>query len=185
MKIVAIVGSLRKESYNRKIANLIKERYDNQLNKLDIEILSLNDVVLFNEDIEENPPEGVKIFKEKIKKSDGILVVTQEYNHTIPGVLKNALDWCSRVERVILNKPTFIVGSSNGNVGTARCQGDLRKVLNCPGLAALTLPGNHVLIERVQDKFDESEKFTDERTINRLDKVVDNYIDWAKTIKQL
>lgn len=183
MKIVTIVGSLRKDSYNRKIADFIKERYDDKLNKLDIEILSLNDVVLFDEDIEEHPPEGVRIFKEKVKNSDGVLFVTPEYNHSIPGVLKNALDWCSRVERVMLDKPTFIVGASNGNVGTARCQGDLRKVLNCPGLAALTLPGNHVLIEKVQDKFDESGNFTDERTIKYLDKIVDNYIDWAKTIK--
>lgn len=183
MKIVAIVGSLRKESYNCKIANFIKERYDDKLNKLDIEILSLNDIVLFDEDIEKDPPEGVKDFKEKIKYSDGVLFVTPEYNHSIPGALKNALDWCSRVERVMLDKPVFIVGASNGNVGTARCQGELRKVLNCPGIAALTLPGNHVLIENVQDKFDEFGNFTDERTIKYLDKVVDNYIEWAKTVK--
>lgn len=180
MKIVAIVGSLRKESYNRKVANFIQSRYKD---KLDIEILSLNDVVLFDEDIEENPPEGVKIFKEKIKNSDGILFVTPEYNHSIPGVLKNAIDWCSRVERVMLNKPTFIVGASNGNVGTARCQGDLRKVLNCPGIAAITLPGNLVLIENVQDKFSESGEFADERTIDYLDKVVDNYIEWSNNLK--
>lgn len=179
MKIVAIVGSLRKDSYNRKVANFIKERYKD---KLDIEILLLNDIALFNEDIEENPPEGVKLFKEKVKNSDGVLFVTPEYNHSIPGVLKNALDWCSRVERVMVDKPTFIVGASNGNVGTARCQGDLRRVLDCPGIAALTIPGNLVLIETVQDKFDDEGKFTDERTIKYLDKIVDNYIDWAKTL---
>lgn len=179
MKIVAIVGSLRKDSYNLKVANFIKERYKD---KLDIEILLLNDIVLFNEDIEENPPEEVKVFKEKIKNSDGILFVTPEYNHSIPGVLKNALDWCSRVERVMVGKPTFIVGASNGSIGTARCQGDLRRVLDCPGIAALTIPGNLVLIETIQDKFDDEVKFTDERTIKHLDKVVDNYINWAKTL---
>ena len=99
MKIVAIVGSLRKDSYNMKIANFIKSRYKG---KLDIEILKLNDLPLFDEDIEENPPESVNIFKEKIKASDGILFVTPEYNHSIPGVLKNALDWFSRVEQVIV-----------------------------------------------------------------------------------
>lgn len=177
MKIVAIVGSLRKESYNRMVAEFMKDRYKG---KLDMEILLLNDLPVFNEDIEDNPPQTVLDFKNKIKNSEGVLFVTPEYNHSIPGGLKNALDWCSRPERVMKDKATFIVGASNGNIGTARSQADLRKVLNCPGLAALTLPGNHVLIGTVQDKFDKDGKFIDERTIKRLDSVVDNYIEWAK-----
>ncbi len=180
MKIAAIVGSLRKDSYNKKIAYFMKEKFKD---KLDIEILSIDNLALFNFDNEDNPPKEVTDFKEKIKNSDGILIVTPEYNHSIPGGLKNALDWCSRVERVMLNKPAFIVGASNGNVGTARCQIDLRKVLNCPGVAALTLPGNQVLIDNVQDKFDENGNFNDERTINYLDKIVDNYLEWAKKVK--
>lgn len=180
VKIVAIVGSLRKESYNRKVAEFIKENFKD---KLDIEILLLNDLPVFNQDIEDNLPQEVIDFKEKIKNSDGVLFSTPEYNHSIPGGLKNALDWCSRPDRVLVGKPTFIVGSSNGKVGTARCQAELRKVLNCPGLAGLNLPGNHVLIETVQDKFDENGIFNDERTIKRLDKVIDNYIEWAGKMK--
>lgn len=179
MNIVAIVGSLRKESYNRKVALFIKERYKGKLN---IEILYLNDLVLFNQDIEENPPQEVLDFKEKIKRSDGVLFVTPEYNHSIPGGLKNALDWCSRVDRVLAGKPTFIVGASDGNVGTTRCQAELRKVLNCPGVAALNLPGNLFLLPNIQDKFDEDGNFNDERSTKYLDKVVDNYIEWAKKV---
>lgn len=180
MKIVAIVGSLRKESYNRKIANFIKDRYKD---KLEVEILLLDDVALFNEDIEENPPEGVKEFKEKIKESEGILFATPEYNYSIPGVLKNAIDWCSRVERVMADKPTFIVGAATGNIGTARCQIDLRKVLNSSGVSALNLPGNYVLIENAEEKFNEAGEFIDEKSIERLDKVVDNFIDWDQKVK--
>ncbi|OLS03608.1 NADPH-dependent FMN reductase [Tissierella creatinophila] len=180
MKIIIIVGSLRKESYNRKVAHFIKERYKD---KLEMEILLLNDLPVFNEDIEENPPNPVKEFKEKIKQSEGVLFSTPEYNHSIPGGLKNALDWCSRGDRVLSKKPTFIVGSSSGDIGTARCQSDLRKVLDCPGVAALNLPGNHVLIGNIQDKFDQNGKFNDDTTIKRLDKVLDNYIDWVKKIK--
>lgn len=180
MNIVAIVGSLRKESYNKRIALFIKEKYKG---KLDIEILYLNDLVVFNEDIEENPPQPILDFKEKIKKSDGVLFVTPEYNHSIPGGLKNALDWCSRVDRVLVNKPTFIAGASNGNVGTARCQSELRKILNSPGIAALNLPGNLFLLENIQDKFDEDGKFNDERSIKYLDKVVDHFIEWTKKVK--
>lgn len=180
MKIVIIVGSLRKESYNRKVAYFIKERYKD---KLDMEILLLNDLPVFDEDIEENPPKAVKEFREKIKESEGVLFSTPEYNHSIPGGLKNALDWCSRGDRVLAHKPTLIVGASSGDIGTARCQIDLRKVLDSPGVAALNLPGNHVLIGNVQDKLDEDGQFIDERTINRIDKVLDNFIDWVKSIK--
>lgn len=181
MKIAIIVGSLRKESYNRKVADFIKERYKD---KLDIEILLLNDLPIFNEDIEENPPKSVNEFKEKIKASDGVIFSTPEYNYSIPGALKNALDWCSRVDRVLAHKPTFIVGASSGDIGTARCQIDLRKVLNCPGVAALNLPGNQILIGTIQEKFNENGKFNDDRTIKRLDKVLVNYIDWVKKMKQ-
>lgn len=180
MKIVAIVGSLREESYNKKIAIFLKDRYRGNL---DIEILPIYNLPLFNEDIEESPPISVKEFKAKVKDSEGVLFVTPEYNHSIPGVLKNALDWCSRVERVMLNKPTFIVGASNGNVGTARCQAHLRQVLNSGGISAIDLPGNQILIENVQDKFDEAGNFTDERSIKYIDKVVDNYIKWAEKIR--
>lgn len=180
MKIVAIVGSLRKDSYNKKIAEFIKDRFKE---KLEVEIILLNDLPMFNQDIEKNPPQEVKDFKRKIKSADGVLFVTPEYNHSIPGVLKNALDWCSREDRVLSNKPTFIVGASDGNVGTARCQGDLRKVLNGPGVATLNLPGNLVLIGNVDEKFNESGEFTDKRTTKRLDSVVDNFIQWVKKVK--
>ncbi|TJX64089.1 NAD(P)H-dependent oxidoreductase [Soehngenia saccharolytica] len=175
MDIVAIVGSLRKESYNLKIAKFMKERYKDKLN---IEILT-PDLPIFNEDIENNPPIEVVNFKDKIKKAEGVLIVSPEYNHSIPGGLKNALDWCSRVDRVLSKKPVFIVGASNGNVGTARSQMDLRTVLNSPGLNSYVLPANLVLIPNVQNLFNESGELIDERTIKYLDKVVDNFVDWS------
>lgn len=180
MNIVTIVGSLRQDSFNRKVALFMQERYRGKLN---MEILYLNELPIFNEDIEKDPPQVVKEFKRKIKESEGVLIVSPEYNHSIPGGLKNALDWCSRVDRVMVNKPIFMVGASNGNIGTARMQGQLHQILNAPGLAALTLPGNHVLIPNVQDDFDENGNYINQRTIKYLDKVVENYIAWAEKIK--
>lgn len=176
MDIVAIVGSLRKDSYNKRLAYFMKERYKDKLN---IEVLTLNDIPPFNEDIEEDPPQSVKEFKEKIKKSDGILFVTPEYNHSIPGVLKNALDWCSRVERVMKDKPSFIVGASNGTIGTARCQSHLRQVLNTGGIAVKNLPTSEMLVKTVQDQFD-GDILTNETTIKYLDRTVDKFIKWAE-----
>ena len=175
MRVVAIVGSIRKDSYNKRIANFMKDRYKG---KLDIEILLLNDIPIFNEDIEEDPPQVVKDFKSKIKESQGVLFVSPEYNHSIPGVLKNALDWCSRVDRVMANKVSFIIGASNGNIGTARGQAHLRLVLNSGGVALNNLPGNEILIRNVQDKFD-GDNLIDETTIKYLDRTVDRFIKWA------
>ena len=176
MNIVAIVGSLRKDSYNKRLAYFMKERYEGKLN---IDVLLLNDIPPFNEDIEENPPHPVKEFKDKIKNSDGILFVTPEYNHSIPGVLKNALDWCSRVERVMADKPSFIVGASNGSIGTARCQSHLRQVLNTGGIGVKNLPTNEMLVKTVQDQF-EGNRLTSETTIKYLDRSVDRFLEWSK-----
>lgn len=180
MKIAVIVGSLREKSFNRRIAEFIKQRYEGEH---EMEVIRLNDLPLFNEDFEKDPPQSVMEFKEKIKKSDAVLIVSPEYNHSIPGGMKNALDWCSRVDRVFVNKPVMIMGASNGNVGTARSQSEIRQVLNAPGLSALVLPGNHLLIANVQDHFDENGNFVDERTIKYLDKVIDNLVKWAEKIK--
>ncbi|WFA08102.1 NADPH-dependent FMN reductase [Tissierella sp. Yu-01] len=180
MDIAVIVGSLRKESYNKKIAEFIIERYKDNVN---MEIIPIDKLPLFNEDLESNPPIEVKEFKRRIKESYGVIFVTPEYNHSIPGGLKNALDWCSRVDRVLVNKPVFIIGASNGNVGTARCQSHLTQILNSPGVMALNLPSTHVLIPNVQEYFDEENKFIDKRTIKYLDKVVAKFMQWIEKLK--
>jgi len=180
MKIVAIVGSISEKSNNKKLAQFMKERYKD---KIEIEILSLKDIPMYSEDNELDPPSVVKEIKNKIKASDGILIVTPEYNHSIPGVLKNALDWFSRVDRVMVDKPTMIVGASMGTLGTVKAQIHLRQILNSGGVAALTLPGNEVLIGSIQDKMNDKGNLTDESTIKFLDKVVVNFLEWADKVK--
>jgi NAD(P)H-dependent FMN reductase len=180
MKIAIIIGSLRKKSYNKRIAEFIKERHSANH---EIELLRLNDLPLFNEDIEKDPPTAVKEFKNAIKKSDSVIIVSPEYNHSIPGGMKNALDWCSREERVFVDKPVLVMGASNGNVGTARGQSHLKQVLNAPGLSAMVLPGNHVLIPNVQDSFDDEGKYIDEKTIKYIDGVIEKLVIWTEKIK--
>lgn len=180
MNVAVIVGSLRKESYNKKVANFMVERYKDKLN---LEIVAIDKLPFYNEDIELDPPTEVLDFKKRIKESEGVLFVTPEYNHSIPGGLKNAIDWCSRVDRVLVNKPIFIIGASNGNVGTARCQSHLTQILNSPGVMAQNLPSTHVLISNVQEHFDEVGDFIDERTIKYLDKVVIRFMQWIEKSK--
>lgn len=180
MKIVALVGSMSKESNNRKIVNFMKERYKEQL---EIEILPIEKLPMYNQDIEEDAPEIVEKLRIKIKESDGILFATPEYNHSISSVLKNAIDWFSRVERVMINKPSMIIGATLGNLGTVRAQVHLRQILNSGGVATLNLPGNEVFISNVHEKLDEDGNLVDEPTIEYLDKVVKNFIDWIKKVK--
>ncbi len=103
MKVVAIVGSIRKDSYNLKLAKYIQKRYRDCL---DIEILTVGDLPHYDQDTELNPPEVVTVFKRKVAHADAVLWITPEYNYSIPGVLKNAIDWLSRVEKVMFGKPS-------------------------------------------------------------------------------
>ncbi len=179
MKIVALVGSMSKESNNRKVAEFMKDRYKEDL---DIEILPIEKLPMYNQDIELDPPEIVIELREKIRKSDGILFLTPEYNHSIPAVLKNAIDWFSRVEMVMINKPSMVVGATLGNLGTVRAQVHLRQILNSGAVATLNLPGNEVFISSIHEKLDETGKLVDESTIEYLDEVVKNFIDWVNKV---
>jgi chromate reductase len=179
-KVVALVGSVRKESYNLKIVEFIKARYKNVL---DIEILNIKELPYFDQDLELDPPSVVKHFKKAVADADAVLIGTPEYNHSVPGVLKNAIDWLSRVDKVMIKKPTMIVGATTGMLGTIRAQMHLRQIL--ASVSASVLPGNEVLINFVDKKLDNSGNLTDESTVSFLDKVVSEFFDWINKVDQL
>jgi len=176
MKIAILVGSIRKESLNMKLANTIKDRY---MNKFNTEILDIRNLPYYDQDIETTPPESVKDFKQKVKEADGIIIITPEYNWSIPGVLKNALDWLSRVDQVLIGKPTMTAGVSPGLMGTIRAQLHLREILAAPGVQAKLLKpaGNEVLINLAASKFDEiTGELVDKVTLKFLDEVIERFI---------
>lgn len=175
MKIVALVGSNRKNSYNLKLAQYVQKKYKDQL---DVEILSLNDIPFYNQDHEASPPASVKELAQKVADADAVLWVTPEYNYSIPGVLKNAIDWLSRGERVLVGKPSWIMGASMGVLGTVRAQQHLRDILFSPGVSSPLLPGNEVYVGVVHEKIDEAGNLHDEATQLFLDVVVNNFVKW-------
>lgn len=179
MKIVAIVGSIRKDSYNLKLVKYIQKRYQD---RFELEILNLRELPFYDQDIEMDPPEVVKNFKQKVASSDAVLWVTPEYNGTIPGVLGNAIDWLSRVDKVMIGKPSWIVGASMGNLGTVKAQLHLRDILFAAGISSPLLPGNEVYVGAVHEKLDETGELTHEPTVQFLDTVVDHFIDWITRI---
>lgn len=181
MKIVAIVGSLRRDSYNLQLAKTIQERYKD---KFHLDIADIRVLPYFNEDDEQHPPTVVNTFKRQIAETDGVLIVTPEYNWSVPGVLKNALDWLSRGERVLMNKPMMTAGVSPVTFGTVRAQLHLRQILSAPGISARVLPpgGNEILVNFAKQKFDAG-RLTDESTLTFIDEVMQKFIDWIQQNK--
>lgn len=173
-----IVGSLRKESYNMKVANYIVKNYSDKAN---FEIVDIKDFPLFNQDLEDDVPKAVLKARKIIKEKDGIIFVSPEHNHTVPGVMQNALDWFSRDDYVMMKKPYMLIGASDGSIGTARMQGHLRQSLNSGAFQMYGLP-KEFLLARIQDNIDEDGNLTNEYTIKKLGKTIDDFIKFTKTI---
>ncbi len=175
MRVAAIVGSIRKESLNKKLAEFIKTRY---ADKFELDIVPLHDIPMYNQDTENEPPQAVIDFKARVKAADAVLWVTPEYNSTVPGVLVNAIDWMSRVDKVLIGKPSIVMGASMGNLGTVKAQMHLRNILFAGGVASPVLIGNEVYIGAAHTKFDAAGNLTDENTIKFLDAVIANFMAW-------
>ncbi|MCM3654135.1 NADPH-dependent FMN reductase [Metabacillus litoralis] len=170
-----ICGSLRKNSYNRIIAKSLTELDDSH----QFRWIEINDLPLFNEDLEISVPETVTSFKSAIQDVDGIIIVSPEYNSGIPGVLKNALDWASRPREsaVLSRKPVGLIGATPGGLGTAFAQMQIRQILEA--MQVHVLPFQKVLISQVHKKIDSDQKvLTDEQTKRYLQQYSHQFIHW-------
>lgn len=178
MNIVAIVGSLRKESFNKQLINTIEKRYSHLFK---LELADIGILPHYNEDDEHTPSEEVKRFKKQIADADAVIISTPEYNWSVPGVLQNALDWTSRVDRPLVGKPVLPMGVSQGVLGTVRGQLHLRQVLMSMGVNAKIMPpaGNEIFIGAAGQKFADG-TLTDETTLQFLDQVVEKFVAFAK-----
>ncbi|WP_214482008.1 NADPH-dependent FMN reductase [Bacillus sp. SM2101] len=177
-KILGFAGSLRKESYNRA---LLQEAIRLSPQQMEINIFDLSDIPMFNEDLEKNgDPSIVTKFKKAIQESDGLLIVTPEYNGAVPGVLKNALDWASRggKEAPLLKKPIAIMGGTPGRAGTAQAQAQLRQILTSTRSLVMVEP--QVLISGVHNLFNEQGELVDERTSQYVERLVHSFDKWIK-----
>ncbi|GIP37145.1 FMN reductase [Paenibacillus sp. J31TS4] len=175
MRVAAIIGSNREHSFNRMLVDYIAKTYREQL---DVEIADIRELPFYNQDHEASPPASVLQFREQIAEADAVLWATPEYNYSIPGVLKNAIDWLSRGDKVLVGKPSWIVGASMGTLGSVRAQGHLRDILFSPGVSSPLLPGNEVYVGQVHEKFDAEGRLLHEPTAAFLDIVVSNFLTW-------
>ncbi|MCL6642164.1 MAG: NAD(P)H-dependent oxidoreductase [Candidatus Bipolaricaulota bacterium] len=175
MKILGISGSLRKQSYNTAALRAAGELLPAGAT---LELFDLSSIPLYNEDIEPFP-HPVRAFRAAIAQSDALLIATPEYNHSISGVLKNALDWASCTpDPPCENKPVAIFGVSTGRFGTLRAQLHLREI--CAALEMLVLPKPELFITHAREKFDAHGQLIERETRERLRALLEALIAWAR-----
>ncbi|HSE15873.1 MAG TPA: NAD(P)H-dependent oxidoreductase [Pyrinomonadaceae bacterium] len=181
VRILGIAGSLRRESYNRAALRAATQLVPEGAT---IDVFELDDIPGFNQDNEQNPPAKVAELKRRIREADAILFVTPEYNYSIPGVLKNAIDWASRPygESAWNGKPAAMMGASIGSIGTARAQYHLRQMMVFLNMFPINQP--EVMIANAQDRFDAQGNLTDDATKEFIRQLLQNLIEWTRRIGQ-
>jgi chromate reductase, NAD(P)H dehydrogenase (quinone) len=180
VKILGFAGSLRKASYNRSLLRAALELVPKDAG---LEIFDLEGIPPFNQDFENQPSERVKEFKARIKAADAILIATPEYNYSIPGVLKNAIDCASRPygDNAFEHKPVAMMGASVGMSGSAKAQYHLRQCFVFLTCFALNQP--EVMVPFAQEKFDEDGNLTDPKTREKIGELLESLIAWTRRLK--
>jgi chromate reductase len=176
ISILGFAGSLRKGSFNRSLLRAATELLPGNAT---LEIFDLEGIPPFNQDLEKSLPQRVSEFKAKIRAADAILIVTPEYNYSVPGVLKNAIDWASRPpgDSAWPGKPLAVMSASTGMLGGSRAQYHLRQTLLFLDVTPVTKP--EVFVTFAAQKFDENGKLTDEPTRGVVKQLLQALIDLA------
>jgi chromate reductase, NAD(P)H dehydrogenase (quinone) len=179
VKILGIVGSLRKGSFNKALMRLAQELVPDGAQ---LEVFDLEGMPLFNQDLETQPPEKIKEFKTSIRAADAILIATPEYNYSIPGVLKNAIDCASRPnsDNAFDGKPVALLGASIGMLGTARAQYHLRQSFVFLNMFPINRP--EVMVAFADRKVDQNGNLTDETTRKLVRQLLENLIAWTRKL---
>ena len=175
--IAVIVGSLRGESFNRRLATAVARMAPPELS---FQQLRFDDLPLYNQDHDADPADSVKRLKRGISASQGLLFVTPEYNRSMPGVLKNAIDHASRPygQSAWARKPAGVMGASPGATGTSMAQQHLRNVLAYLDVPTLGQP--EVFIQVKDDLFDPAGDIAAPAAKKLLQRWMDNYVAWVK-----
>lgn len=181
MKVLAMVGSLRKGSYNKlalRAAMELKPR------DMDIEVADIGALPLYDDDVrEQGYPPVVQKLRDQVKAADAILFVTPEYNYSVPGVLKNAIDWASRPpDQPLEGKPAAIMGASTGRLGTARAQYHLRQI--CVFVNVLPVNRPEVMISGAAKAFDADGRLTDEGARKLIGDLLVSLQKWTERLRQ-
>jgi chromate reductase len=180
MHVLGISGSLRKGSYNTALLRAASELLPKSMT---LEVFDLSSIPLHNDDVRAlGFPKPVQEFRDRIAAADALLIATPEYNYSIPGVLKNAIDWASRPPDPPLDgKPAAIMGASTGDFGTVRAQMHLRQVCVFCNMFPVNKP--EVLVMRAREKFDASGRLIDETARGFMRDLLTALVDWTQRLQ--
>lgn len=180
LKILGLCGSLRQGSYNQAALRVAQELAPAA--GMIIESADISELPLYDEDVRaQGFPAPVERLRKQIREADGLLFVTPEYNYSIPGVLKNAIDWASRPpEQPFADKPAAVMGASPGALGTARAQYHLRQSLVFLNVHVLNAP--EVMIASAHERFDAQGRLTHEPTREFMAKLLDALAAWTRRL---
>jgi chromate reductase len=185
IKIIGITGSLRSGSFN---SALLRASTGLMPNETTLEIATLKGIPLYDGDLEasEGIPQAVIALQEQIVAADGLLLATPEYNNSMPGVFKNAIDWLSRppsdIPRVFGGRPVAVVGASPGGFGTVLSQNAWLPVLRTLGMCPWF--GGRLLVSRAHDVFDESGEMVDEKARKQLQVFLAGFAEFAQASRR-
>ncbi len=180
VRILGIAGSLRRHSFNRGILRAAGQLLPAGTT---LDVFELDGLPGFNEDLEQSPPAQVVEMKKRIRAADAILFATAEYNYSIPGVLKNAIDWGSRPygDSAWNGKPAAIMGASMGVLGTGRAQYHLRQVMVTLNMFPINQP--EVMIASAHERFDKEGNLTDETSKKYIAKSLESLVAWTRRLQ--
>jgi len=180
LTFAAFAGSLRTGSYN---GMLLAELVRRAPRGIRLEVLDLQEMPLFNMDMEKNPPAAVTRMREAIRKADGLIIVSPEHNGIIPAVTKTVIEWASRPpeDSVLEGKPAGILGASTGGFGTVKAQLNIRQIATAEGVYFLQDP--EVRVARVQTKFNDKGELIDAELGAQLVEFLEALVRWTRLIK--
>lgn len=178
LKLFTLVGGISSDSLNQKFYRSLKKL---NLPHFEFASFDISKLPFFTKDLEKDPPDIVVEFKDDVRLADGILFITPEYNRSIPGVLKNAIDWCSRPygENLWDEKFAAIMGASMGNIGTFGAQHHLRQILSYLNMYVLNSPEFYF---NATGAFDDDENLVNPKTRELILKFFDNYYKFIENI---
>ncbi|HUG15626.1 MAG TPA: NADPH-dependent FMN reductase [Thermomicrobiales bacterium] len=182
-RILGISGSLRQASYN---SALLRAARDLAPAGAQIEIFDLSDIPFYNGDVESSGlPEPVARLAEAVRTANALLIVTPEYNHSVPAVLKNAIDWISRPSagNPLRHKPIALLGASGGQYGTVRAQSHLRQIF-ASAIEAYVMIKPDLFVNNAASKIDADGNVTDEETRQRIAAHVEALVAWSRLVSR-
>lgn len=177
VRVLAIAGSLRRRSHN---GAMLRAASRVAPDRVEFEIFTgLPSIPVFNEDLEADLPAGVVDLRRSLDQADGLLIATPEYNQSVPGVVKNTIDWLSRADG-LTGRAVAVIGASTGPWGTRISQTLLRQMLLSVG--AIVMPAPTLFVANVEELLGVDGELADVDTIRRLDRVVASFADWIRLV---